>query len=53
MLTVGFEIAIGLLRGLQAAAIATALDPLTGSVPWSAALMLLAPLLAARLRRVA
>lgn len=49
-LTVLFELAIGALRGLDVAALMTALNPLTGSVAWSAALMLTAPLLAARLR---
>lgn len=47
-----FELGIGRLRGLDAAALATALDPRSGSIPWSAALMLLAPFLAARLRGV-
>ena len=50
VLTVGFEIIIGLLRGLDMPALLDALNPLTGNVAWSAALMCLAPLLAARLR---
>jgi hypothetical protein len=38
------------LRGLDQQALLATLDPRSGSVMWSAALMLLAPLLAARLR---
>jgi hypothetical protein len=53
VLTVLFELAIGVLRGLDAAALMAALDPLNGSVPWSAALMLVTPLVAARLRGIA
>jgi hypothetical protein len=53
VLTVLFELGIGALRGLDALALAAALNPLAGSVAWSAALMLAAPLLAARLRGVA
>ncbi|PZF76303.1 hypothetical protein DK847_14025 [Aestuariivirga litoralis] len=52
VLTVLFELGIGALRGLDAQGLAAALNPLTGSVPWSAALMVLAPLIAARLRGV-
>jgi len=52
VLTVLFELGIGALRGLDAKGLAAALNPLTGSVPWSAALMVLAPLIAARLRGV-
>jgi hypothetical protein len=50
VLTVGFELLVGVLRGLDQQALLTALDPRSGSVMWSAALMLLTPLLAARLR---
>jgi hypothetical protein len=50
VLTVGFELLVGALRGLDQQALLAALDPRSGSVAWSAALMLLAPLLAARLR---
>ena len=53
VLTACYEIAIALLRGLNAAAVVDALNPLSGSVAWSAALMLLAPLVAARLRGLA
>jgi hypothetical protein len=52
VLTVLFELAVGVLRGLDAAALLAALDPLTASVPWSAALMLVTPLVAARLRGI-
>ena len=45
-----FELAIGLMRGLAPADLAAALNPVSGSVAWSAALMLITPLLAARLR---
>ncbi len=50
VLTVAFELAIGWLRGLDATALLAALNPLSGTITWSAALMLVAPLLAARLR---
>ena len=53
MLTALFELAIGALRGLDTASLLAALNPATGSVAWSAALMLVAPLLAARLRGLA
>jgi len=49
-LTVLFELLIGALRGLDAQALLSALNPLTGSIVWTAAMMLVAPLLAARLR---
>lgn len=51
-LTALFELAVGTLRGLDAPALLTALNPLTGSIPWSAALMLATPLIAAGLRGV-
>ena len=52
VLTLAFEMAIGLLRGLDAAQLLAALDPLSGGmVPWTLGVMLLAPLIAARLRR--
>lgn len=50
VLTVGFELLVGVLRGLDGQALLAALDPRSGTVAWSAVLMLLAPLLAARLR---
>lgn len=52
VLTVGFEAIIGMLRGLDAQAMLAELNPLTGSIAWSAAMMLAAPLVAARLRGV-
>jgi hypothetical protein len=52
VLTVGFEIAIGLLRGMGQQEILAALDPRTGTIAYSALLMLFAPLIAARLRRI-
>lgn len=50
VLTVMFELLIGVMRGLDAPALLSALNPLTGSIAWTAAMMLIAPLLAARLR---
>jgi hypothetical protein len=50
VLTVGFELLVGVLRGLDGQVLFAALDPRSGTVAWSAALMLLTPLLAARLR---
>lgn len=50
MLTLLFELAVGALRGLDATALLAALNPLSGSIAWSAGLMFLAPVLAARLR---
>jgi hypothetical protein len=50
VLTVGFEWLVGVLRGLDVQALLAALDPRSGTVAWSAALMLLTPLLAAWLR---
>lgn len=50
VLTILFEIVIGALRGLDGSALLAALNPLSGSIMWSAALMLAAPVLAARLR---
>ncbi len=49
-LTVGFELLVGVLRGLDRQALLSALDPHSGTVAWSAVLMLLTPLLADRLR---
>lgn len=49
-LTALFELAVGLLQGLDGPGLAATLSPWTGSIPWSAALMLVAPLLAVRLR---
>jgi len=50
VLTVGFEWLVGVLRGLDVQALLAAFDPRSGTVAWSAALMLLTPLLAAWLR---
>jgi hypothetical protein len=41
---------IGLLRGMGAAEILAALNPLSGTIAYSAVVMFLAPLAAARLR---
>lgn len=49
-LTVLFELLIGRLRGFDGTALMRALDPDHGSIAWSAALMLAAPLLAAWIR---
>lgn len=51
LLTVGFELLIGVLRGLDQAQLLAALDPRTGSIPYSAIVMFLAPLMADRFRR--
>ncbi|MFM8747933.1 MAG: hypothetical protein ACKOED_14900 [Aestuariivirga sp.] len=51
VLTAGFELLIGVLRGLDASQLLAALDPRTGSIPYSAAVMLLTPLAADWLRR--
>lgn len=50
VLTVGFELMVGVLRGLDGQALIAAIDPRNGTVAWSAVLMLLTPLLATRLR---
>ena len=50
VLTVLFELLIGALRGLDSEELLAALNPLTGSVAWTAAVMLLAPLAASWLR---
>lgn len=50
VLTTLFELIVGALRGLDAQALVAALNPLEGSIAWTAALMFIAPLLAARLR---
>jgi hypothetical protein len=52
VLTAGFEVAVGLARGLGEDQIMAALHPATGTIPYSALMMLLAPLAAARLRGV-
>lgn len=49
-LTVMFELLIGALRGLDSEELVAALNPLTGSIVWSAAVMLIAPLAASALR---
>jgi hypothetical protein len=51
-LTVCFEMAIGLLRGMSAARIMAEINPASGLILYSAAVMLIAPWLAARLRGV-
>ena len=52
VLTAGFEVAIGFARGLGQDGILAALHPATGTIPYSALVMFLAPLVAARLRGV-
>lgn len=52
VLTLLFEVVIGVLRGLDAASVAAALSPTGGTVTWSAALMAVTPLLADRIRRL-
>jgi hypothetical protein len=51
VLTVAFELMIGALRGLDHAQLADALNPRTGTIAYSALVMLLAPLMADWLRR--
>lgn len=51
VLTAGFELLIGVARGLDHIQLLASLDPRSGSVPYSAAAMLLAPLAADWLRR--
>jgi hypothetical protein len=51
VLTVAFELMIGDLRGLDHAQLADALNPRTGTIAYSALVMLLAPLAADWLRR--
>lgn len=50
VLTVLFEMLIGALRGLDREALLAGLNPVTGSVAWTATVMLLAPLAASWLR---
>ena len=52
VLTVAFEVMIGMLRGMGMPEIMAELNPLTGTIPYSAAVMLIAPWAAARLRGV-
>lgn len=52
VLTIGFEALIGLLRGMGTAEIMAALNPLSGTIAYSAVVMFLAPLVAARLRAI-
>jgi hypothetical protein len=52
VLTVAFEVMIGLLRGMGAEAILAALNPMTGTIAYSAAAMVFAPLAAAWLRGI-
>ena len=51
-LTMAFEISVGLLRGMSAAQIVDEINPFSGLILYSAAAMLIAPWLAARLRGV-
>lgn len=51
LLTVAFELLIGVLRGLDQGQLLAALDPRTGSIAYSAIAILLAPLAADWLRR--
>lgn len=53
VLTAAFEIMIGLLRGLGMPEIMAELSPVSGTIPYSAAVMFIAPWLAARLRGLA
>ena len=50
VLTAGFEVAVGIARGMGNETILAALHPATGTIPYSALVMFLAPLVAARLR---
>jgi hypothetical protein len=50
VLTAGFEVAVGLARGFGQAQILAELNPATGTIPYSALVMFLAPLVAARLK---
>ena len=52
VLTIAFEVMIGMLRGMGMPEIMAELNPLTGTIPYSAAVMLIAPWAAARLRGV-
>lgn len=52
VLTIGFEIMVGLARGMMLTAVLAELDPRSGLMLYSAAIMFLAPLVAARLRGV-
>lgn len=53
VLAVAFEVFIGWLRGYDGAAILRDLNPFAGGlVPYSALVMFLAPLIAARIRRI-
>ena len=52
VLTAIFEVSIGVLRGMDAPRILAELSPLSGTIAYSAAVMLLAPLAAARLRGI-
>ncbi len=51
VLTVAFELAVGALRGFDHAQLAEALNPRTGSIAYSALVMLMVPLAADWLRR--
>jgi hypothetical protein len=51
VLTTAFEVMIGLMRGMDLPRILAEIHPLTGTILYSAAVMLIAPLAADRLRR--
>jgi hypothetical protein len=50
VLTIAFEVMIGILRGMAMPEIMAELHPLTGTIPYSAGVMFIAPWAAARLR---
>jgi hypothetical protein len=50
VLTAAFEVMIGFLRGMDGAEVLAQLNPMTGTIAYSAAAMLLAPLTAAWFR---
>ena len=52
VLTAVFEVSIGVLRGMDAPRILAELSPLSGTIAYSAVVMLLAPLATARLRGI-
>lgn len=52
ILTIGFEVMIGLMRGMDLGQIVADMNPLSGTILYSAAVMLIAPLAADRLRRI-
>lgn len=50
MMTIGFEIMIGLMRGMSRAAVLAELNPISGLMVYSAAVMFLAPVAASWIR---